>query len=118
MKNVICIDLTIFNNEQIVEIATLYNLNADVLLKNKKDGFAKLFMSSDVDRNVIAFTTKEDRNTIQYTNFYTEKLSSIKPLALVKEPKQMNVDSILDKISKYGIESISKEEKVFLDGQF
>ena len=112
MKNIICIDLTLFNNEKLVDIANSFNLNYDVLLENKKDGFAKLFI---VDNRVIAYTTKKDKDTVKYTKYYTETLLSLESIDIEKEPKEMNVDSILDKISKYGINSLSVNEKKFLD---
>lgn len=128
MKNIICIDLTTFNNEKLVEVAKIYNLKADVLIKNKKDGFAKLFIGTDFGNNVIAYTTKKDKNTILYTDLYTESLMKIESVKIEsvkvekeiekeieKEPIEMTVDTILDKISKYGINSLSITEKKFLD---
>jgi hypothetical protein len=38
-------------------------------------------------------------------------------IVLAKKEVVMDVDSILDKITKYGIASLTVSEKVFLDGQ-
>lgn len=114
MKNVICIDLTKYNNEKIVELAKTINIDVEATLHNKKVGFAKIFIYQDSGR-VIAFTTKKDRNTIQYTSYFSELLTSIEPIEITKAPIEMNVDVILDKISKYGIDSLSINEKRFLD---
>lgn len=115
MKNIICIDLTKFNNEKLVDVAKMIGIDYDALLHNKKAGFVKLFIDK-LSGKTIAFTTKEDKESINYTEFFTEMLKSIEPFILSKkEPKELTVDGILDKISKYGIESLSVNEKKFLD---
>jgi hypothetical protein len=45
---------------------------------------------------------------------YTEP-ASLKIEYIKKEPEYLNLDDVLDKIKKYGIESLSEEEKNFLD---
>lgn len=116
MKNIICIDLTKFNNEKLVEVAKLVSVDYNALVENKKTGFVKLFIDK-VTGKTIAFTTKSNKDKVVYTSNFDEVLNSITPLVLVKEPKEMTVDGILDKISKYGIESISNTEKDFLNSQ-
>jgi len=120
MKNVICIDLTKYNNDKLVEVAKelgkLYgfDFNIDNLLLNKKDGYANMYIDLNSGQ-YIAFTTKKDKNTIVYTANLSELLKSINPVVIVKEPKSMSVDVILEKISKYGIETLTSDEKNFLD---
>jgi hypothetical protein len=43
MINIICIDLTNFKKEQVNEVGVKYNLNIEILINNKQDGFAKLY---------------------------------------------------------------------------
>jgi hypothetical protein len=114
MKNIICLDVTKFNNEKLADVANTLNLNYDVLLENKRNGFAKFFI---LNRKVIAYTTKKDKNKVEYTKHYSDLLLSLTPFSIEKEPKEMDVDTILDKISRYGIESLSINEKTFLDNQ-
>lgn len=115
MGNIICIDLTKFNNEDLKKISDKYNVDSISLLSNKKDGFKKLWICEET-LNIIAFNTKKD-DEIKYTSSFGERLKSMNSIEMKKEPNVIfNVDSILEKISKYGIESISKEEKDFLDG--
>lgn len=121
MKNVICIDLTKYNNEKLAEVClelgkkyTNLKFNVDSLISNKKEGFAKVYADSTTGE-YIAFTTKKDKNKIVYTEKFSEMLKSIEPVVFVKEPKAMTVDSILEKISKYGIETLTVSEKNFLD---
>jgi hypothetical protein len=120
MKNVICIDLTKYNNEKLVEVCKElgkihnFDFNIDVVLLNKKDGFVKVYVDLTSGK-CIAFTNKKDRNKIHYTDVFTEMLKAIEPTVFVKEPKAMSVDSLLEKVSKYGIDSLSVNEKNFLD---
>jgi len=116
MKNIICIDLTMFNNEKLVEVSKLYNLEEKSLLSNKKNGFAKLYINI-TDGVLIAFTYKSNKDEIVIADTFTNSLKSIPSVtAKKKQPKfEMTIDNILDKISKYGIESLSINERNFLD---
>ena len=122
MENIICIDLTKFNNEQLIKIAEQYNIDYDSLLINKKNGFAKIWLVKDTNI-IIAYTSKGD-DSLRYMSTFTEllkltenvSLKSVEKIKDVKEPEIiLNVDVILEKISKYGIESITDKEKRFLD---
>lgn len=119
MENIICIDLTKFNNEQLRKIAEQYIIDYDSLLLNKKNGFAKLWLVKDTNI-IIAYTSKGD-DSLRYMSTFTELLKLTENVSLKKSEKKkepeiiLNVDIILEKISKYGIESISDIEKNFLD---
>lgn len=121
MKNVICIDLTKYNNEKLAEICVELGkkypnltFNLASLIANKKEGYAKVYADSTTGE-YIAFTTKKDKNKIVYTEKLSEMLKSVESVVFVKEPKAMTVDSILEKIGKYGIETLTPIEKNFLD---
>lgn len=114
-KNIICIDLTKFNNEKLVDVAKELSLDYNSLLSDKKEGFAKLYIGI---KGTIAFTMKGGKDKIHYTKEFTNDLSNMDSFELVKEPIVMNVDSILEKISKFGISSITTEEKEFFDNNF
>lgn len=119
MENIICIDLTKFNNEQLIKIAEQYNIDYDSLLINKKNGFAKIWLVKDTNI-IIAYTSKGD-DSLRYMSTFTELLKLTENVSLKKSEKKkepeiiLNVDIILEKISKYGIESITDKEKRFLD---
>jgi hypothetical protein len=121
MENLICIDLTKFNNEQILKICSNLNFEQENLLNNKKKGFAKLWLCEKTG-TIVAYNTKKDK-TIKYTSDFTNKLNSMENFSIKKEERLepskpvLNVDTILEKISKFGIQSITKEEKEFLDNQ-
>lgn len=113
MENIICIDLKMFNHIKLKEICENYDLDYGSLLQNKYDGFAKLWI--DIEKKIIiSYTTKKD-STIQPTQSFQEILSKVEPVPVPKLQPVLNVDLILDKINKYGIDSIRKEERDFLD---
>ena len=113
-NNIICIDLTKFNYEKLEEVSVKLNVKSSVLINNKKEGFAKLFVNVDLGI-IIAFTTKRNKTRIVYTDTYDTELSGLKSIELIKEPIQLEMDSVLEKITKYGIDSLNKNEKEFLD---
>ena len=113
-NNIICIDLTKFNNEKLKEVSTELNVKLEILVDNKKEGFVKLFVNTDLGI-IVAFTTKRDKNRIVYTDVYDNMLLGMKSFEIIKEPVQLEMDTVLEKISKYGIDSLSKNEKKFLD---
>ncbi len=114
MKNVICIDLTKFNKEKLAQVAVFYKLDVATTLSNKEKGFVKLFIDLNTNQ-IIAHTSKKDKS-ITYTDTLGEILQKITPVdPIVKKEKVMDVDTILDKIGKYGVDSLSINEKAFLD---
>ena len=118
MKNIICIDLTSFNNEKLSEVAKLYNLDEKNLINDKKEGVAKMYIDTN-SGVLVAFTYKKNKDEIVIANVFTNSLKSIPSVTIEKKQpnSEMTVDNILDKISKYGIESLSINEKNFLDGK-
>jgi hypothetical protein len=117
MSNIICIDLTKFNKEKLSEVAKLYKLSETGLINDKKDGFAKIYIDTSIGV-LVAFTYKKSKDEIVIADVFNDLLKSIDPIVIEKQPKlEMTVDNILDKISKYGIESLSINEKNFLDGK-
>jgi hypothetical protein len=113
-NNIICIDLTKFNNEKLKEVSTELNVRLDVLVGNKKLGFVKLFLNIELDI-IVAFTTKKDKTRIVYTDTYKDMLLNMESFEIVKQPIQLDIDTVLEKITKYGIDSLSVLEKDFLD---
>jgi hypothetical protein len=113
-NNIFCIDLTKFNFEKLKEVSVKFNIKESVLVENKKQGFVKLFLDNN-SGIIVAFTTKKDRERVIYTDVYDKMLLGIDPLEIVKEPVQLELDSVLEKITKYGIDSLNKNEKEFLD---
>jgi hypothetical protein len=133
--NIKCIDLTAYNYEKLVEIGTALKIaNPSLLAENKKIGIGKIWFDTKNNNAVIAYTVKGDNEVLIADNFITD-LTKIKPVDVIVKEKEQNVlnvvesvissprklkvvldvDTILDKIGQYGIDSITKEEKDFLD---
>jgi len=133
--NIKCIDLTVYNYEKLEEIGRALKIaNPSLLAENKKIGIAKIWFDTKNDNAVIAYTVKGDNEILIADNFIAD-ITKIKPVdVIVKEKEQsvvslvesvinsprklkvvLDVDAILDKIGQYGIDSITKEEKDFLD---
>ena len=115
-NNIFCIDLTKFNYEKLKEVSVKFIIKESVLVENKNQGFVNLFLDNN-SGIIVAFTTKKDRERVIYTDVYDKMLLGIAPLEIVKEPVQLELelDSVLEKIYKYGIDSLSILEKDFLD---
>ena len=120
MKNIKVIDLTLFNNEKLKEVVKMFpgiQINPDSLIQDKKNGIKKLFLDTE-NLVVIAYTLKANPDEIIFTDDLVEKLKAIESLQMPKKQKvtgPLSVDTILDKISKWGIESLTESEKTFLD---
>ena len=114
LKHTICIDLTVFNNAELVKLQAEYPfVSINMLTENKKNGFAKLFIDK-FSGLVIAFTTKKS-TIVEFTSDFINSFDAMESVSLTKEPKVLELDTILEKISKYGRESLKKDELDFLN---
>ena len=59
----------------------------------------------------------KDFDTIRFLKGYLAELSSMSPYQVPNPSVLLEVDAILDKIIKYGKDSLTLEEKEFLDNQ-
>ena len=122
MKNVICVDFTKLDPVQLSAFCDEYNFSYDVLLDLKNKTYGKIWFLPDgtgiaynLCRNNIFKITNYEKVRV-FTDFLTHlsDIPTYEPAPLVTF---FDVDTILEKIHKYGKESITKEEKDFLDGQ-
>jgi hypothetical protein len=133
-NNIKCIDLTVYTYDKLNEIGTGLKLAKPSLLgENKKIGIGKIWFDIDNSNAVIAYTVKGSEEILIADNFF-DSLKSIKPVTFVVQDKpkpvvenkvevedikiELDIDTILDKIGQYGIDSITKEEKKFLDNNY
>ena len=122
MKDIICVDLSILDIEELKDFCTTYNFSYPALLKFKQDTYAKLWIIKD--GTCMCFTLLEenkfdikDFDTIRFLKGYLAELSSMSPYQVPNPSVLLEVDAILDKIIKYGKDSLTLEEKEFLDNQ-
>lgn len=100
-----------FNHIKLKEICDIHNLNYDIILQNKYDGFAKIWIDKNTDK-IIAFNKKKI-DVVMISDAFVDILNDITPSQLPK--KNMDLDTILEKISRSGIESLNDREREFLD---
>jgi len=107
-----------FNLAQLKEISVKFNLKYETLLEAKRNKIAKVWLIiGGYDKNsesLVAYTVKGN-DTIIYNNSFGLFLNDIKSFELEKNIIELDVDTLLEKISKFGIKSLKKEEKDFLD---
>lgn len=120
MKNIICIDLTKYTLTELKDVSEVYNIPF-FYLKDMKGNpgedvyFAKVWFDT-LNQELVGYSSIEDKDKFILSQSYTNVMVDIKPVDLKKRRVDvLTVDNILDKIAKYGIESLVKEEKDFLD---
>lgn len=120
MKNIICVDLTKYTLKELKDISEVYNIPFFYLedLKGKPGDevyFAKMWFDT-LNQEIVGYSSILDKDKLILSESYTDIISDIKPIDLKKKRVDvLTVDNILDKITKYGIDSLVKEEKDFLD---
>ena len=123
MKNTICIDLTQYDNTKLAELARIHNLDVDAILGNKDKGIGKIWM--DLEFNTLsAYSLKDTKDDIIVTDFYIASLSKVTPLQFSNKPTQtvkpvqvvveLDMDTVLEKITASGMDSLTKDELDFL----
>jgi len=138
--NIVCIDLTKYNYEQLTKVSEVIGILDGELLRDKKDGVKKVFLDDDV-RSTIGIIVKDPENYkmtykglvlcegySHFTKKEKEKLLKMdgskfdlkrkkKYFSVIEDniPEVLELDPILDKISNFGIDSLTKNEKYFLD---
>lgn len=114
MKTIL-IDLKSVNHNKLKELALHFDWCEDVLIMFKNNDIIKIWVDVDT-KDVIAYCTKKN-SEIQIGHEFMEKLNSMEGFKLPIKIKIVNLslDDILDKISKTGIDSLTINEKKFLD---
>jgi hypothetical protein len=119
--NLIVIDFTISSEDEIKKICDKFNFDYKIISKDKKKFKLKKIFIDTVTKKLIAYTTKKDPLLVLYTDAIGDVFLNL-PIFQLDEPKiesslpiKLDVDSILEKIHKYGMNSLSKEERNFMD---
>lgn len=117
MKNTILIDFTFTSMDTLKSICDGLKINFDILKSDKeKFKFYKIWIDMEF-KTMIAYSTVKKPKEIIYTNGLESILSEMSSYQLQPsvDLSELSVDKILDKISKFGMSSLLKEEKEFLD---
>lgn len=118
-NNVFVIHLTRFNTledfEKVLKFNGIENVDANKLVDHKKNGYLKIFFDRKTS-NPIAFTHNSDKKKIHFQENYLDFLKNMPSLSYESDyKKNLDVDTILEKISAQGINSLTKVEKEYLD---
>ena len=115
--NLLVIDYSITSDADLKVIAKKFGYDYDSMISQRdKFDFYKIFVDTDSDK-LFAYIVNSDRSKIELSTVFDFVMNSIKPYVVEKPTVAivLSVDAILDKISKFGIDSLVKEEKDFLD---
>lgn len=140
-RNITLIDLKKYNDVQLTRISEIVGLVDGSLQDSKREGSSKLWFDFDsktwiavldnkvfdsykglVTNTKLKLSKKEKDYLLNMkpTEFNTKKKKVLKEVVsdvidVVTLPVVLELDAILDKIKDYGIDSLVKEEKEFLD---
>ena len=111
--NIVMIEPNRFDSDGIKEISSKLNLERNTIEKLKSMGVSKAWIWKKTGE--VIFTKIKGFDNIKY-NKIDLNLDNIKTFSLIDvvQKENLNLDTILDKISKYGKESLSNDEKEFL----
>jgi hypothetical protein len=110
---IILIDLSM-NDSDIIRICEQENMDPDIILKNKKNGFHKLWINRINKDELIVFA---------FTRMGTKKIEAIEHILNDIQPLKvrpdynidnLNLDDILDRINDIGYNNLSDDEKNYL----
>lgn len=114
-SNVISIHLrrfkTIEDFENLLDQNDLTRIDAQACYDLMLDGYTKVFLDKNTSR-IIGYCHQTDKKLIQITEEFVLHLKNMNSINIQR--KKLSIDSILDKISQYGIESLTKTEEEFL----
>lgn len=117
-SNVISIHLRRFKTledfEKLLEDNNLDNVDPESLHKLMLEGFTKLFIDKNTYK-IIGYCHSMDRKLIQISEDFVLYLRDMNSITSKKKINTFTIDDILDKINQFGIESLTYQEKKFLD---
>lgn len=116
-SNVLCLHLKRFKNldefQKVLDDNDLTNVDAESCYKLMIDGFTKIFIDKNTLK-IIGYCHESERKLIQISEDFILYLKNMNSLSFKKNPKDLTIDSILDKISQFGIDSLTTQEEEFL----
>ena len=117
MFNIIAIHLNKFKSvedfQRMLDDNNLDQLDAKKIYEQKSNGCTKLFIDKST-QSVMAYNMKGQKE-ITFQNNLRNFLKNLKSIDYNKGVYIISIDTILDKINKNGLESLSKREKEFLE---
>lgn len=116
MKGIVCFDLTNgMDNNKIREISVLYDLDYNEIVSLKEKKAERIYVLRGV---IVAYLIKDDSGNSKMMigddyGWYLQ--NEIKPYVSDFKKECKDLDSILDKINKYGMAYLTENEKRILE---
>lgn len=117
-KNILVIHLNRFKSiedfKRLFEDNNITTLSPEKTFNSIQDGWKKVFIDKTTGY-IIGYFHKDSKHLVIETDFM-DFLNNAPSITFSKTV--LDVDTILEKIHKHGVESLSKREKEFLDAQY
>ena len=117
-SNVISIHLRRFKTledfEKVLEDNDLTNIDAEACLNLMMEGYTKVFIDKNTYK-IIGYCHQYDKKLIQISEDFVLYLKNMNSITYRNFKPNLTIDSILDKINEKGIDSLTKQEKEFLN---
>ena len=104
---------TLEDFEKVLEDNELDKIDPESLYKLLLEGYTKLFIDKETFK-IIGYCHTVDRKLIQISEDFILHLRNMNSITFKSKKGNFTIDSILDKISQFGIESLTYQEKEFL----
>lgn len=92
----------------------LHNIDAQVVFHMKSHGYTKIFFDTETGR-MVGFCHDTLKKQVKFTYNFVNHLRNQKSIDIIPEPTDLSIDTILDKISSKGLNSLNRYEKAFLE---
>ena len=115
-SNVISIHLrrfkTIYDFQKVLDDNELFKIDAESCYNLMLDGYTKIFIDKNTLK-IIGYCHSVDKKLIQISEDFVLYLRDMNSITQNRKTN-LTIDSILDKINQYGIDSLTHNEKEFL----
>ena len=116
--NFLALHLNKFNSvEEFDRVLTdngLTNIDPKAMFEMKNEGYTKVFFYTETGR-MVGFCHNTLKKQVKFTDNFISQLRNQKSIDFIAEPTDLSIDTILDKISSKGIDSLNRYEKAFLE---
>ena len=113
-ENIILVEPNRFNLKEIELISSQIGSDKDLILSLKSDNVSKIWIWKPTGEVLFFKKKNEDNISHKKIKFNMKNIKTFKLKDDISVSPILEVNSILDKISSLGIESLTKEEKEFL----
>jgi len=99
---------------QVLEDNDISKVCPKSLYAMKLEGYTKVFLDNQT-HEMFAFSHTTLKGKIKFCDEFEDMLKTERSIDFDKKPKNISINSILDKINEKGINSLNRYEKEFLE---